>query len=54
MTLDALGPTHAATGLRTGKLIKGSRLVVVKGGPHCIIWAQADEVTPELVDFLGE
>ncbi len=43
-----------ASGLRTGKLIKGARLVVVKGGPHCITWTHADEVNPELVDFLGE
>ena len=43
-----------ASGLRTGKLIKGTRLVVVKGGPHCITWTHADEVNPELVDFLGE
>ena len=41
-------------GLRTGKLIKGARLVVVKGGPHCITWTHADEVNPDLVDFLGE
>ena len=44
----------AASGLRTGNLIKGARLVVVKGGPHCITWTHADEVNPELVDFLGE
>jgi pimeloyl-ACP methyl ester carboxylesterase len=25
-----------ASGLRIAKLIKGSRLVVVKDGPHCI------------------
>jgi non-heme chloroperoxidase len=43
-----------ASGLRTGKLIKGARLVVVKGGPHCITWTHADEVNPELIDFLGE
>jgi non-heme chloroperoxidase len=43
-----------ASGLRTHKLIKGARLVVVKGGPHCITWTHADEVNPELVSFLGE
>jgi non-heme chloroperoxidase len=43
-----------ATGKRTAKAIKGARLVVVKGGPHCIIWTHADEVTAELVEFLGE
>jgi non-heme chloroperoxidase len=44
----------AATGLRTAKLIKGARLVVVKDGPHGITWTHADEVNPELVNFLGE
>src|ERR1700756_3226280 len=43
----------SASGLRTAKLIKGARLVVVKDGPHCITWAHADEVNPELVNFLG-
>ena len=44
----------AATGLRTAKLIKGARLLVVKDGPHCITWTHADEVNRELVNFLGE
>jgi len=44
----------AAAGLRTAKLIKGARLVVVKDGPHCITWTHADEVNPELVNFLGQ
>jgi non-heme chloroperoxidase len=42
-----------ASGLRIAKLIKGSRLVVVKDGPHCITWTHADEVNSELVNFLG-
>jgi len=42
----------SASGLRTAKLIKGSRLVVVKDGPHCITWTHADEVNGGLVDFL--
>ena len=42
-----------ASGLRTAKLIKGSRQVVVKGGPHCITWTHAEEVNNELVNFLG-
>jgi non-heme chloroperoxidase len=41
-----------ATGLRTAKLIKGARLRVVKGGPHCITWTHVDEVNSELLDFL--
>jgi non-heme chloroperoxidase len=43
-----------ATGLRTAKLIKGARQVVVKGGPHCIPWTHAEEVNAELLSFLGE
>ncbi|BCA53751.1 arylesterase [Nitrospira sp. KM1] len=42
----------AASGQRTAKLIKGARLVVVKGGPHCITWTHAEEVTAELLNFL--
>jgi non-heme chloroperoxidase len=43
-----------ASGLRTAKLIQGARLLVVKGGPHCISWTHADEVNAELLSFLGE
>ena len=50
---DRIVPIEAA-GLRTAKLIKGARLVVVKGGPHCITWTHADEVNRELLSFLGE
>jgi non-heme chloroperoxidase len=44
----------AATGLRTAKLIKGARQVIVKDGPHCIPWTHAEEVNAELLSFLGE
>src|SRR5215467_5069849 len=44
----------AAAGLRTAKLIKGARLHIVKGGPHCIPWTHAEEVNQELVSFLGQ
>jgi non-heme chloroperoxidase len=44
----------SASGLRTAKLIKGARLLVLKDGPHCITWTHADEVNHELVKFLGE
>jgi non-heme chloroperoxidase len=37
-------PTHEA--------VKGSRLVVVKGGPHGLNWTHADEVNRELASFL--
>ena len=43
-----------ASGVRTAKLIKGARLSVVKDGPHCITWTHADEVNPELVNFLAK
>jgi non-heme chloroperoxidase len=49
---DRILPISAA-GARTGKLIKGARMVVVKDGPHCITWTHADEVNAELVNFLG-
>jgi pimeloyl-ACP methyl ester carboxylesterase len=42
----------ATSGARTAKLIKGARLVTVKGGPHCITWTHAEEVTGELLNFL--
>jgi non-heme chloroperoxidase len=44
----------AASGLRTAKLIKGARLLVVKGGPHCITWTHADQVNGGLLEFLGK
>jgi non-heme chloroperoxidase len=50
---DRILPITAA-GLRTAKLIKGARLIVVKDGPHCITWTHADEVNPELLEFLGQ
>jgi non-heme chloroperoxidase len=42
----------AVTGLRTHEAVKGSRLVVVQGGPHGVIWTHADKVNHELLDFL--
>jgi len=44
----------AVAGQRTAKLVKGARLYVVKGGPHCITWTHAEEVNSELLSFLGE
>ncbi|MDF0643960.1 MAG: alpha/beta hydrolase [Nitrospira sp.] len=49
---DRIVPIEVA-GRRTAKLVKGARLVVVKGGPHCITWTHAEEVTAELLSFLG-
>jgi non-heme chloroperoxidase len=50
---DRIVPLGAA-GQRTAKLVKGARLLVVKGGPHCITWTHAEEVNAELLSFLGE
>jgi non-heme chloroperoxidase len=50
---DRIVPINAS-GLRTAKLIKGARLLVVKDGPHAITWTHADEVNRELVSFLGK
>jgi len=44
----------SAAGQKTAKLVKGARLVVIKDGPHAANWTHADEVTPELVNFLGK
>jgi len=43
-----------ASGLRTAKLVKGARLVVVKDGPHCVTWTHAEQVNGELLEFLRE
>jgi non-heme chloroperoxidase len=50
---DRIVPFSSA-GQRTAKLVKGARLVVVIGGPHCITWTHAEEVNAELLSFLGE
>jgi non-heme chloroperoxidase len=42
----------AASGKRTHELIEGSRLVVVEGGPHGLIWTHAAELNRALLDFL--
>ncbi|MCK9298866.1 MAG: alpha/beta hydrolase [Methanoculleus sp.] len=44
----------AASGKRTHELVRGSRLVVVEGGPHGITWTHAGRVNRELLDFLKE
>ena len=43
----------AATGERTPEFVKGSRLVVVPGGPHGLNWTHAEEVNRELLAFLS-
>jgi non-heme chloroperoxidase len=49
---DRILPIGAA-GLRTAKLIKGARQLIVKDGPHCITWTHAEEVNAALLSFLG-
>jgi non-heme chloroperoxidase len=44
----------AATGEPTHRAIAGSRLAVVKGGPHGVNWTHAEEVNRELLAFLGQ
>jgi non-heme chloroperoxidase len=43
----------AATGRRMLDFVKGSRLVVVEGGPHGITWTHAEQVNRELLGFLA-
>jgi non-heme chloroperoxidase len=43
----------AATGERTAKLVKKSKLVVIKNGPHGLNWTHGEEVNRALLDFLG-
>ena len=44
----------AATGTPMQQAIAGSRLVVVKGGPHGLNWTHAEEVNRELLAFVGQ
>lgn len=43
----------AVSGTLAHEAVAGSRLAVVKGGPHGLIWTHADEVNRELMTFLG-
>jgi pimeloyl-ACP methyl ester carboxylesterase len=44
----------AATGVPLHERLRGSRLVVVEGGPHGFIWTHAEQVNRELLAFLGQ
>lgn len=50
---DRIVPIEAS-GRRSHELVKDSRLVVVEGGPHGLIWTHGEIVNRELVDFLGK
>ncbi|MGZ3458867.1 MAG: alpha/beta fold hydrolase [Archangium sp.] len=41
-----------ATGTRLHEALEGSRFVLVKGGPHGLLWTHAEEVNHALLDFL--
>lgn len=43
-----------ATGKRTHGLVRGSRLVVIEGGPHGLNWTHAEQVNRELREFLAQ
>jgi non-heme chloroperoxidase len=43
-----------ATGKRLPDLLKGSRLVVIKDGPHGICWTHGEEINRELLTFLKQ
>jgi non-heme chloroperoxidase len=42
----------SASGQATHALVKDSRLVVVKDGPHGLTWTHAEQVNHELLSFL--
>jgi non-heme chloroperoxidase len=42
----------AVTGIRLHKALKDTRLLIVEGGPHGLLWTHADKVNAALVDFL--
>ena len=44
----------AATGKRVPEFINGSRLAVIRGGPHGLNWTHAEEVNRELLAFLAK
>ena len=51
---DRILPIAATGGPRLAEAIPGSRLVVVEGAPHGLLWTHAEEVNEALLDFLGQ
>jgi non-heme chloroperoxidase len=43
----------AASGTRTNEMVKGSRLLALKGAPHGLNWTHGDELNKGLVEFLA-
>lgn len=49
---DRIVPLEAA-GKRTAEMVKGSKLVVVPGGPHAVNWTHSEAVNGPLLEFLS-
>jgi non-heme chloroperoxidase len=43
----------SASGKRMSEFVKGSKLVVVEGGPHGLNWTHTEKINRELLAFLG-
>jgi pimeloyl-ACP methyl ester carboxylesterase len=48
---DRIVPVEVS-GQRMPALVKGSRLAVIKGGPHGLTWTHAEELNQTLLEFL--
>lgn len=44
----------AEAGERIARLVRGARLQVISGAPHCLLWTHAEEVNAALLQFLAE
>ena len=44
----------AATATPAHEAVRGSRLVIIKDGPHGLNWTHADDVNRELLDFVAQ
>jgi non-heme chloroperoxidase len=51
---DRILPISATGGPHLQAAIAGSRLVVIPGAPHGLLWTHADVLNPELVNFLKD
>jgi non-heme chloroperoxidase len=43
-----------ASGKRTHELVKDSKFIMIKDGPHGLNWTHADQVNGELLEFLRQ
>jgi pimeloyl-ACP methyl ester carboxylesterase len=50
---DRIVPLEVS-GKRTAEMVKGSRLVVIKDGPHGLNWTHAAELNRALLDFIRQ